>query len=149
MTREEFFARPNFYYYLGGQPVPNEWIAQAWEEIPEFRDNITYGITREACKVGGLDGCKSELEFLDSILPLHRMVEIYDCARPIFRTPMFEAHSGVFGFEPQPRGTGANTWANSCAGVGKPNCLSTRACSAVSRVAWTTRPRRVARSINP
>ena len=36
----------------------------------------------------------------------------------------------VFGFERQPSGSGANTWANSWAGVGKPNCRRTRACSA-------------------
>ena len=49
----------------------------------------------------------------------------------------------VSGFERQPSGSGANTWANSCAGVGNPNCRRTRACSGVSRVACTTRPRRV------
>ncbi len=68
---------------------------------------------------------------------------------PIFRTPLFEARSRVSVVERQPSGSGANTWANSWAGIGKPNCRRTRACSAVSRVACTTRPRRVRRSISP
>jgi hypothetical protein len=70
-------------------------------------------------------------------------------AGPIFRTPVSKARPGVFGFDRQPSGNGANTWASRCAGVGKPNWLNTRACSAVSRVACTTRPRRVRRSISP
>jgi hypothetical protein len=32
--------------------------------------------------------------------------------RPIFRTPVSEARLNVFGFERQPSGSGANTWAN-------------------------------------
>jgi hypothetical protein len=68
---------------------------------------------------------------------------------PIFRTLVFEARPPVPGFPRQPSGGGANTWANSWAGVGKPNCRSTRLCSALSRVACTTRPRRLRRPISP
>lgn len=99
-TREEFFARPNYWYYLGGQPVPDEWIAAAWEELPEFRDNVTYEFVREASKVGDIGGLADSLRFLDGILPLHRMVEVYERVRarspdrePEFR-PTFER---VFG----------------------------------------------------
>jgi hypothetical protein len=100
VTRDEFFARPNYWYYLGGQPIPDEWIAAAWEELPEFRDNATYEFVREAGKVGDLGGLAESLRFLDGILPLPRMVEIYDRVRagsphrePEFR-PTFER---VFG----------------------------------------------------
>jgi hypothetical protein len=115
MTREEFFARPNYWYYLGGQPVPDEWIAQAWEEIPEFRENITYGISREASKIGELEECESELEYLDGILPLHRMIEIYErvkaCApnrepefRPTFQRVFGDRMSAFPAPLPQPAG---------------------------------------------
>src|SRR5205823_13262041 len=70
-------------------------------------------------------------------------------SRPISRIPVLEAMPSITGFERQPSGSGANTWANSCAGVGNPNCRRTRACSGVSRVACTTRPKRVRRSISP
>jgi hypothetical protein len=81
VTREEFFARPNYWYYLGGAPIPDQWIAEAWEDLAEFRDNVTYEFEREASKVGELDAIQSSLEFLDRILPLHRMVEIYKKVR--------------------------------------------------------------------
>jgi hypothetical protein len=100
MTREDFFAKPNYWYYLGGQPIPDEWIAEAWEQLSEFRDNVTYEFVREASKLGDIGGCQPHLEFLDRILPLHRMVEIYEQVRarspsrePEFR-PTFER---VFG----------------------------------------------------
>jgi hypothetical protein len=100
VTREEFFARPNYWYYLGGALIPEEWIAEAWERVPEFRDNLSYEFEREARKMGDLDGLTAGLEFLDRILPLHRMVEIYERVRasapsrePEFR-PTFER---VFG----------------------------------------------------
>jgi hypothetical protein len=99
-TREEFFARPNYWYYLGGQPIPDEWIAAAWEELPEFRENLTYEFVREASKVGDIGGLAHSLRFLDSVLPLHRMVEVFERVRarspdrePEFR-PTFER---VFG----------------------------------------------------
>jgi hypothetical protein len=81
VTREDFFGRPNYWYYLGGAPVPDEWIAEAWERIPEFRDNVMYGFEREASKVGELDALTESLQFLDGILPLRRMVEIYERVR--------------------------------------------------------------------
>jgi hypothetical protein len=81
ITREEFFARPNYWYYLGGAPIPDQWIAEAWEQLPEFRDNISHEFEQEASKVGELDAVQSSLEFLDRILPLHRMVEIYEKVR--------------------------------------------------------------------
>jgi hypothetical protein len=81
LTREEFFARPNYWYYLGGAPIPDQWIAEAWDQLPEFRENVTYEFEREASKVGDLDAIQSSLAFLDRILPLHRMVEIYNKVR--------------------------------------------------------------------
>ena len=100
VKREEFFARPNYWYYLGGASIPEEWIAEAWERISEFRDNVTYEFEREASKVGDLDALTESLQFLDGILPLRRMVEIYERVRersphrePEFR-PTFER---VFG----------------------------------------------------
>lgn len=104
-TREEFFACPhNWWYYrwynFGGKPIPDEWIASAWEDVQEFRDIVTYEFMREARKVGEIDQLTEDLQFLDSILPLHRMVEIFVRVRehaplrePEFR-PTFER---VFG----------------------------------------------------
>jgi hypothetical protein len=89
MTRDDFFAHPSYWYYLGGQPIPDGWIADAWEELTEFRNNITYEFVREASKVGDLDAVQSSLEFLDRILPLRRMVEIYERVRA--RSPHREA----------------------------------------------------------
>ncbi|MDY3554541.1 hypothetical protein R5W24_003665 [Gemmata sp. JC717] len=81
VTREEFFARPNYWYYLGGAPIPDEWIVAAWEQLPEFRDNVTYEFVREASKNGDLYCVQSSLEFLAGILPLTRMVEVYEQVR--------------------------------------------------------------------
>jgi hypothetical protein len=81
VTRDELFARPNYWYYLGGQPIHDAWIAAAWEELPELRDNVTYELVREASKVGDLDAIQSSLELLAGILPLTRMVEIYERVR--------------------------------------------------------------------
>lgn len=81
VTREEFFARPNYWYYLGGAPLPAAWIAEAWERLPEFRANVSYEFEREASKMGDLDAIQSHLEFLDRILPLQRMVELYEKVR--------------------------------------------------------------------
>jgi hypothetical protein len=89
VTKEEFFARPNYWYYLGGAPIPDQWIAEAWEQLPEFRENLTYEFEREASKVGDLNAIQSSLEFLDRVLPLGRMVEIYDKVRA--RSPHREA----------------------------------------------------------
>jgi hypothetical protein len=81
VTREEFFARPNYWYYLGGAPIPDQWIAEAWEQLPEFRENVTYEFVREASKNGDLSCIQSSLEFLAGILPLSRMVEVYERVR--------------------------------------------------------------------
>jgi hypothetical protein len=81
VTREEFFTRANYWYYLGGAPIPDEWIAEAWEQVPEFRDNVTYEFVREASKVGELDAIQASLERLGRILPLGRVVEIYEKVR--------------------------------------------------------------------
>jgi hypothetical protein len=96
VTREEFFADPNYWYYLGGAPIPEAWIAEAWECVSELRDNVTYEFEREARKNGDLEPLTASLEFLDRILPLNRMVEIYERVRasaasrePEFR-PTFE-----------------------------------------------------------
>lgn len=80
-TREEFFAQPSYWYYLGGQPVPGEWVADAWEELPEFRDNVTYEFVREASKNGDMECVQPSLDFLARILPLARMVQIYERVR--------------------------------------------------------------------
>jgi hypothetical protein len=88
ISREDFFARPNYWYYLGGASIPNEWIAAAWEQLPEFRDNVTYQFVREASKVGDIDGLRTSLEFLDQVLPLQRLVEIYERVRE--RSPLRE-----------------------------------------------------------
>jgi hypothetical protein len=81
VTRDEFFAEPNYWYYLRGEPIPDEWFAAAWEELPEFRDNVTYELMREGSKVGDLGAIQSSLEFLAGILPLARMIEIYERVR--------------------------------------------------------------------
>jgi len=101
VTKEEFFARPNYWYYLGGAPIPDEWITEAWEQLPGFRDNVTYEFEREASKNGDIGCLRTSLEFLDRILPLHRMVEIYERVRerspnrePEFR-PTFERIFGT------------------------------------------------------
>jgi hypothetical protein len=89
VTRDEFFAQPNHWYYLGGAPIPDEWIAEAWEQSPEFRENVSYEFEREASKVGDLGAVRTSLEKLARILPLHRMVEIYEKVRA--RSPHREA----------------------------------------------------------
>jgi hypothetical protein len=81
VTREEFFSRPNYWYYLGGAPIPDQWIAEAWEQLPDFRENVTYEFVREASKNGDLFCIQSSLEFLAAILPLTRMVEVYERVR--------------------------------------------------------------------
>jgi hypothetical protein len=97
MTRDEFFDDPNAYYY-GEEAIPDEWIAEAWETVPEFRQNVTYGIKRYISK--GLDTDPGEIIGLARALPLRRMVELYQRLRdslpwnePAFR-PAFER---VFG----------------------------------------------------
>jgi uncharacterized protein (TIGR02996 family) len=81
ITQEEFLQNPSHYYYGGGAKIEEEWIAHAWETVPEFRENVSYEFAREASKVGGLDGCRSHLEFLDRILPLRGLVELYERVR--------------------------------------------------------------------
>jgi hypothetical protein len=81
VTREDFFACPNYWYYPGGAPIPDQWIAEAWEQLPEFRDNVTYEFVREASKNGEMHSVQSSLEFLAGILPLARMVEVYERLR--------------------------------------------------------------------
>ena len=100
VTREEFFSRPSYWYYLGGAPIPDEWIGSAWEQVQEFRENVTYEFAREASKVGDISGLEPSLCSLARVLPLHRMVEVYERVRarsphrePEFR-PTFER---VFG----------------------------------------------------
>ncbi len=46
ISREQFFANPNCFYYLGSAEISEEWIAQAWESLPEFRENVTYEFAR-------------------------------------------------------------------------------------------------------
>ena len=81
VTREDFFARPNYWYYLGGAPIPDQWIVEAWEQLQEFRENVTYEFVREASKNGDLYCVQSSLKFLAGILPLTRMVEVYERVR--------------------------------------------------------------------
>ena len=80
VTREEFLGDPDQWYYSGAS-IPNEWIAEAWEQSPEFRDNVTYEFEREASKVGELVLIESSLKQLSNCLPLERMVEIYQKVR--------------------------------------------------------------------
>jgi hypothetical protein len=77
VTRDDFVARPSYWYYQDRASIPEEWIAEAWEEVTDFRRNVTYEFIREASKLGTLDLVQSSLEFLNRVLPLHRMVEIY------------------------------------------------------------------------
>jgi hypothetical protein len=81
ITREEFLRDPNHHYYLGGAEIPDEWIALAWEAVPEFRENVSYEFVREASKVGVLDPSQSHLKILARILPLPRLVELYERVR--------------------------------------------------------------------
>jgi hypothetical protein len=93
MTRDEFLEDPTAYFY-GAEAIPDEWIAEAWEAVPEFRENVTYGIRRYISK--GLRTEAGEIEGLARVLPLHRMIELYQRLRdgqpwnePAFR-PAFE-----------------------------------------------------------
>ena len=87
------------------------------------------------------------------LTPGHELVgpvdALGDGARPIFRTPVSAARAEVFGIKSQPSGSGANTWANSCVGVGNRNCRRMLLCAGVKRVACTAPPNCVRRSISP
>lgn len=81
ISQEEFLEDPNYHYYLAGAEIPEEWIALAWATVPEFRENVTYELDREASKNGDLELVQGHLEFLSRILPLSRLVELYEEVR--------------------------------------------------------------------
>jgi hypothetical protein len=97
MTRQEFLENPSAYFYKG-ESIPDEWLVEAWESVPTFRENVLYGIERYISK--GFDLQPDEIAGLARVLPLPRMVELYQRLRdnlplsePAFR-PAFEQ---VFG----------------------------------------------------
>ena len=81
ITFEEFLTDPNRYYYREPVVIPNEWIVRAWEESAAFRDNVTYGFSREARKNGDLDSLEESLRHLISILPTNKSIELYHAIR--------------------------------------------------------------------
>ncbi len=79
MTRDEFLEDPNYHLYGLGEDVPDEWFAEAWETVPEFRENTSGMIARDISKGLGLKA--EQIVGLARILPLHRMVELYQYLR--------------------------------------------------------------------
>jgi hypothetical protein len=81
ITFEEFLTDPNRYYYTEPVAIPNEWFVRAWEDSAAFRENVTYGFSREARKNGDLDSLGESLGHLIAILPTNRIIELYQAIR--------------------------------------------------------------------
>jgi hypothetical protein len=106
-TREEFFANPNRWLYASEPPIPDAWLAEAWETLPEFRDNQIYGhFVREVRKLGRVSDIEHGIAYLMNLLPLSRIVEIYERVkaeaqryeaeyRPLFDKAMGEQASAL------------------------------------------------------
>jgi hypothetical protein len=80
-TREEFFARPLHWYWMGDRPVPDEWITAAWEELTELRESVTGYFAEQAEAHGDLGQDHPRFKHLAGILPISRMVELYERIR--------------------------------------------------------------------
>ncbi len=83
ITLEQFLAEPSRYYYMEPVNLPNDWIAQAWEQSEEFRQNVTYEYAREASKNGDLGSVATSLRRLASVLPINRSIELYCAIRDL------------------------------------------------------------------
>jgi hypothetical protein len=98
MTREEFLDDPNYHIFYCGTSVPDEWFVEAWETVPEFRENYSTTMAHDVSK--GLGLRSAQIEGLARLLALSRMVELYLCLRnnDPWREPEFRpAFEEVFG----------------------------------------------------
>jgi len=81
VTRDGFLLDPNRYYYSGEMTVPPDWIQEAWDAAPAFRENVTYGLSREASKNGDLALVAGELRYLAAALRDDQAVGLYLAVR--------------------------------------------------------------------
>lgn len=80
MTKEEFLLDPVNRFAEGGDPIPPDWIKEAWANA-QFRDNGTYELIRSVQKNGDFFIAQFWLEILPEILSEQQVVELYTAIR--------------------------------------------------------------------
>lgn len=77
MNKTEFLRNPLSFYYRDREGMRDEWIAQAWEQDENFKEQVSYEFQREVSKFGNLNLLQNDLELLARALPMHRVIELY------------------------------------------------------------------------
>jgi hypothetical protein len=80
VTRDDFLADPSR-HYAGEADIPPEWVRAAWDADTAFRQNVTYGLSREASKNGDLALAAGELAYLATALRDDQAVALYLAVR--------------------------------------------------------------------
>jgi hypothetical protein len=81
LTRDDFLRNPSRYYFSGEVDILPEWVQQAWDTDPAFRENVTRGLSREASKNGDLRLEAEELQCLARALRDDQAVGLYVAIR--------------------------------------------------------------------
>ena len=80
MTRDEFLQNPSASILRSGESVPVEWVASAWQGA-QFRQNVTFALTRSVCKNGDFVVAEYWLRTLPLFLSAADAVELYKYIR--------------------------------------------------------------------
>lgn len=76
MNKEEFLLDPVNRFSEGVQPIPSDWIREAWND-PLFRDNTTYELIRSVRKNGDFFIAQHWLGILPEILTEEQVLDLY------------------------------------------------------------------------
>lgn len=73
-----FWACPTFWYRQNGVHIRDEWIVEAWEQLPRFRRDLAAAFARIAGDEGGRHWLADHLEYLDAILARPHLLALRD-----------------------------------------------------------------------
>ena len=80
MTKDEFLKDPTASLFRLGGPAPSDWVAAAWHD-PQFRQNVTFAMTRSVCKNGDFVIADYWLKTLPTFFSADQTVELYEHIR--------------------------------------------------------------------
>ncbi len=80
MTKDEFLQNPSASILRSGESIPVDWVASAWQDT-QFRQNVTFALTRSVCKNGDFVVAGYWLRTLPLFLSAADTIELYERIR--------------------------------------------------------------------
>ena len=93
MTKDEFLKDPTASLLRLGGPAPPDWVAAAWQDS-QFRQNVTFAMTRSVCKNGDFFVADFWLKTLPTFFSADQTVELYEHIRGLLRSSRGRVEAG-------------------------------------------------------